>query len=429
MVADYAAFHWTQMFQSCLKPGKLLIRRRLDGNRGSGPIMVKRISILSTYHENVGDDLIRLGVVYQLHKAFGRFLRFQYISKSNRLSTYFPKTWLSHAPVHRMPPVVRRLARAVGHRVEQSRWTHAIDKTIHHDLFVIAGTPLFYFVNRRSSFLQKETWPKIIDDRRSDSSTSLIALGVGSILDRPVAKILEQQPEERDFLKRFVRRASLVTVRDETTMRLLTSVDPESRHKIRRVMCPSVWACEAFGIQRISAAAASRRVLVSYSTESAGWDPNKHHTLDQRWQAARQVVEFFLKKEVQICLVSHNDLDYFAQAELAAQYGLKRPRRVSARSLLRLLSESRLMVSWRVHGAMAALSLGVPTLLFKTDTRFEMASESGAAIQDDRDLDPSKLNHVLESLYEGSSPSHINRLLDRRDKELGIIVGELRQTR
>ena len=404
-----------------------------DRSAPSSTPLIRRVSLLSTYRENIGDDLIRAGVMHQIEHFLERKPSFGHITKSNRLSRYLPLGHLSHFPVQRMPEQRRRRTQFAGRllsRLPGARW---IDKTRNCDLFVIAGTPVFYFVGDQDFIsnerIYSEDWPAEIFDKSLDrpDAPALIGLGLGSIYEGEPAGLLDRHPAAANFLRRFLHRARLVTVRDAGTMRLLECACPERCQILHRTYCPSLWAAARFGIE--PAEQPARQALVGFSLESAGWSPHPN-AREGRRRAFEWVVEALSVSGYSVRLVAHNDLDHVVQQEESTRLSLPAPLRLDAEGLLHEASRSRLVVTWRVHGSLAALSMGTPVLLFRTDSRSQAAEELGAEVLDDLELDRGRLNAVIERLDEDvgqqrrARVDHMRNLIAAETERLAARVRE-----
>ena len=357
-----------------------------------------RTSLLSTYFENVGDDLIRAGVQRQLHTALGHSPTWLHTSKSNGLSLFSPLSRFSHAPSGRMNAIARRIAAGLETRLSESSTFKFFDKAVNTDLFVIAGTPLFYFVGG-DNFLNVEAhsggnWPETIFTKRLEPSGAppLIALGVGSIYEGSPAGLLKSHPKAANFLSRFLRKARLVSTRDDRTYDLLRLACPERENILVRSVCPSLWAEPEARVK-----STGRKVLIGYSTESSNWDLTKprEEVLRKRRLALDWVLQYFHGRGFEIVIAAHNQLDSNIQSALRLGNRAQLLTLNSAKDLTKAATEASLTVTWRVHGAMAALAAGRPAVLFRTDSRWPMAANLGASMVDDRCLHKEDLEAVL----------------------------------
>jgi hypothetical protein len=366
------------------------------------PGVRRPITLLSTYHENTGDDLIRFGVQQQISDALGAVPRWRHVSKSNPLSLNLPLSRWSHAPISRMAPGERAAAAALASAFREAG-PLLRDKVRDAAMLVVAGTPVFYFVGERS-FVEIEAehganWPQtIFADRVEPAATpALLALGVGSIYEGPAEALLERHPAAALFMRRFVERAALVTTRDAATDELLRAAAPASAGRIVRSICPSFWAAQRFGT---AVPEPQRRVTISFALESAEWDLSAPHAavVDARERALSRVVSYFRQRGYAISLVAHNEHDIAAPDTVARRRGLAAPLLVDARGLMDEVARSSVVVTWRVHGAVAARSVGRPALLFRTDSRWEVAADLGADVADDRTASKDDVVTALDRL-------------------------------
>lgn len=362
----------------------------------------RSITLLSTYYENVGDDLIRIGVQRQIRDALEGRVRWRHVAKSNLLSLHLPKSRATHAPLARMPADEQRAAAALTSAL-RGAGSFVEDKLERADAFVVAGTPIFYFVGDRS-FVGVEAaygadWPRRIFAERVESRPALpmLALGVGSIYEGTAADVLAAHPAAAQFIRRFVQRAALVTTRDAPTDDLLRTACPGHGARIMRSVCPSFWAAETL---HAAAPAPQRRVAISFALESVNWDLSapRETVVAARECAFSRVITYFRARSYAIALLAHNEYDLAAAAGVAQRRGLPPPVLVDARTLVDEAARSEVVVSWRVHGAVAARSMGRPALLFRTDSRWQTAAELGAEIADDRTASKEELQTVLDGL-------------------------------
>jgi hypothetical protein len=373
----------------------------------NAPAAPSRIALLSTYYENVGDDLIRLGVQSQIASALGKTPRWRYVSKSNQLSLSMPLSRWSHAPVSRMREDRQRRAATWVRLLERGRFV-VPDKIRGSDAFVVAGTPIFYFVGDYS-FLDIErkygaNWPEAVFENRVERERGprMVALGVGSIYEGSPEELLAKHRAAEAFIRRFVARSSLVTTRDAATDALVRTACPDAHTRILRSICPSFWAGERFGP---AASPRPKRVAVSFTLESANWDLSapREQIVDARLRAFDLVIGYFRERRYDIDLIAHNEYDLDSPTAIAHRWGLRAPRSVDARQLIEAGASAEVVVTWRVHGAIAARSAGRPALLLRTDSRWHTAAEVGASVLDDRTASSDELTAALDALCEAAT--------------------------
>ena len=338
--------------------------------------------LLSTYYENIGDDLIRYGILYLLAKSGFPPSSVGYIAKANPLSVYFPKTPLSHGPWYRMPKRLQYHLACLNNFLSRSSFARRQNKVLNSFGMVVAGTPLFH-LDRKISFLGIDQWIPNIFEKCLISNPDLrfFSLGLGSVIDFDPSDIWKLYPAEAKFIKRYVERSVLITTRDETTYKLLQAAAPDpTKKKIIRSICPSVFGYRQLGINREPSCIDENKVCISFTLESSSWNANPEEAKRKRSEIVESIVTMLMEKKITVQLISHNKLDLPLQQKLADKFKLPRPLKATTATMLKEFATSRLVVTWRVHGALGALSLGVPAVLFKTDNRASMAEELGADV-------------------------------------------------
>jgi len=354
-----------------------------------------RIVIMSTYFENIGDDLIRAGLLYLLKSVYGEDIEIRHVSKSNILSLYVRKIHLlSHAPIRRLNCVNRIVAKLACFIIRKVPWLDKIDVFNNADVFVIAGTPIFYILPE-ASFLGNEIWPHHYFKRALQSKLHIMSIGVGSIIRNSVESIVIDKRFEKEikFISEYLYASNSVFVRDNTTYQLLNKAT--SNNNIVKSICPSMWACNEFNICRNQLTGKSQIICISFSTESTAWDKQPQEFKDTQINLFFMIAQFYITTGFKIKLIAHNELDYVIQNELTRELKIEKPLLLSAKELLDCLNTSMAAITWRVHGAMAALSIGIPVILIKTDNRYLMAEELGAVVLDSEKTSEQQLNEVL----------------------------------
>jgi hypothetical protein len=373
-----------------------------------------RVALLSTYYENTGDDLIREGVQYLVSAILGTEPQWCHISKANRLSLLFPRSKWTHAPISRMRKRTQAAA-SQAWRIARAMRLDRCDKLRNADVLVIAGTPLFYFVGE-SDFVSIEriygdNWPlEILSRLERYTKLRCVALGVGSIYEGAPASIVARFPEATRFIRRLVERSTLVATRDCNTDQLLRAAVPNDDKRIFQTICPSFWAIERLGI---GSGVAEKRVAISFSLESVNWDLSlpRDRVLAMRKDALEVVILHLKARGYAISVLAHNRYDVEAIRALPAAWDLSTPDVSNSRQLITSVATAQAVVTWRVHGALAALSAGRPALLFGTDSRHFTASALGAHILDDRFANASMIRETLDRLLdEGDGDAAERRL-------------------
>lgn len=340
---------------------------------------------LSTFRENVGDDLIRLGCEHLLECLSPGPWRYRRWAKSNALSASVELGRLSKTSIHRRSP----LARAVLRRAERASLTACnpwrFRRLLASDLILLCGTPLFYFT-QHDDFAGNETWPGILlHVARTGQAPPIVTLGCGAIVPDGVDELRTSHSRAFGLVRDVVSIQSLVGCRDLLTQRLIRSAGAPEETPLPVLPCPSVWAADRLGIERDREAAAGRTVCVAFSTESCNWATSGDRDEQVRIDLLGNVLDGIARCGFGAVVLAHNELDVEAiqRAKRSRRdwSGLI-VRRMDATGLLEQLRHARGLVTWRVHGAVAARSLGVPALLFRTDSRSTMAEMLGTTVVD-----------------------------------------------
>lgn len=340
---------------------------------------IQNASLLTTLHENVGDDLIRYGVMHLVASIEGADWRWRMWTKSNPLSAALNLGSLSTCTTHRQPRLVRRcLERAQrGLKRLPGRWQYG--RVLGADVVILCGTPLIYLLPS-TGFHISETWPHDLLAIKGLAPTKpMVAVGVGSILRPNAEEALARHPEAASLIRELFRDLSLFYCRDSATLQLLQKCGVKATSEANLGPCPSLWAVDHFGIRRRKSTNGPT-LCISFSLESSDWAANAAEDLAIRWRLISALIARCRQEKIRIKYLAHNEIDVRACAQLKAKIPAAEADElhvVDARGLLGELSDAIGLVTWRVHGAMAARSLEVPTLLIATDSRFLTAAECG----------------------------------------------------
>jgi hypothetical protein len=386
---------------------------------------MKTAAVLSTYRENVGDDLIRLGCEYLLGRMSPGPWRFRRWAKSNALGASLSFGPLSTTSIHRRSPIVQAVLRRVE-RASIGPWNPwRFRRLLASDVILLCGTPLFY-LTRGHDFADTETWPGILlEAARSGRVPPIVTLGCGSIIPPGGDEMRDAHGAALDLVRNVVAVQSLVVCRDDLTRRLIWSAGIPERTPLPVLPCPSAWAVDRLGIGPVPAVPAGRTVCISFSLESSAW--SEHRERDEHIRAALLAMTLaeIERRGFRAVALAHNEYD------VAAFDRVKRSRRdmnnlavrrVNAVELLVQLRSARGLVTWRVHGAAVARSLGIPALLFRTDSRAAMAETLGATIV------PNAISSgsAVESFLAGCVDDHPRHTRETVDALKADAVGQLR---
>lgn len=375
--------------------------------------------VLSTFHENVGDDLIRLGCEHLLARLSPGPWRYRHWAKSNALGASLPIGPLSTTSIHRRGAIVQAVLRRVERASMGPYNPWRFRRLLASDLIILCGTPLYYFAPGHD-FAGTETWPGILlEAARSGRAPPIVTLGCGSIIPAGVKSLHNTNPAALDLVRDVVAIQSLVVCRDEPTRRLIRSAGVPESNSLTVLPCPSAWAVDRLGIRRVPAAAAERTICVSFSLESSGWSEDSERDEAVRIELLSGALAGIERRGFRAVVLAHNELD------VAAFERVKRSRRdlaslcvtrVNAAGLLEQLGKARGLVTWRVHGAVSARSLGIPALLFQTDSRAPMAETLNAIVVDNAVTSGPAVESFLETCVGDPPPRDHEPLVALKEK-------------
>jgi hypothetical protein len=384
---------------------------------------MKTALLLSTFDENVGDDLIRHGVEHLLEQVSPGPWRYERWAKSNAISASFAVGPLSTATIHRRGGLVR-MAMGRAERASMSPFNPwRFQKLLRSDLVLVCGTPLFYFTAAQD-FADAERWPAIIlHAARTADPPPIVTLGCGSILYRSVEETRARFPRGLAVVRDVVECQSLFVCRDRSTEQLIRAAGVPQEVPIPVLPCPSVWAADRLGI---GPAAAGRTLCISFSTESSTWSDPGDRDVEIRVGLFAAAVAKTRSLGLEAVALAHNDLD------VAAVMRAKRSRtdldgvpvvRVDAAQLLERLRTARGLITWRVHGAAAARSLGIPALLFRTDSRVDLAAGLGATVVDNESSSVGAVDAFLDAAADARPPAGEAALRALKENAVGTLRG------
>lgn len=387
------------------------------------------VTYLSTYFENIGDDFIRLGISYLLNKIYNNEIKEYHVSKSNSLSYLFNLNKWTHSPRWQMNKnqqwITDRIYFFLLRIGFQKRFYKRIEQS---NVIILAGTPLFFFTKGEYTFLKNMNWPSGFygEIKKHFPGKKIFCVGAGSIYDFSVDDLSVTYPEELKFLNNFVNDVDFLAVRDSKTKQLL-SVASQSNNIIQ-LACPSIFSSRKYTISRgESSKLKNKTIVLSYSEESANIDLNKENTISKRREILDKIVTSLTLKGYKLSFFAHNKVDKDLHKYLKAQYPHIKLEKGSSEDFLKLISSVDLLISWRVHGAMGAASLGCPAILFKTDSRASTTEIFDLDVVDDRVSSEGEIMNIINKNLELGYTVKVNNIdvVDKLEREYikALVVG------
>jgi len=306
-----------------------------------------RIGLLTTLGTNIGDDLIREGLIHLLRRLIpAAALKFTIVNKHRPHSVY--PSW--------HPARARSLCGCASFRFTR------FDRC---DVIVQCGTPVLWHGCRASEWAGP-IWRDVLH-RLALQGMPILNLGAGSCYPwerRPTG--LAGDPDE-PFVRLMLQTACVTTARD----RLMSDLCGSVGYEIRPIPCPAFLAGQAY----VSPAAPTRKVVVNFMAGGGHYDWGQNIDAAQWRETMREVVDRLARKGWQPWFIAHNA----AELELAAQLWSRYPRFCTTRpsEYFAAVRDAAFGVVNRMHAAVAAAGLGIPSIAIGTDTRTLMIEALG----------------------------------------------------
>jgi len=369
--------------------------------------------IISTWLDNVGDDLVRNGVQYLVQKAISSEIKWRVVSKYNVLSLLWPcPTVLTHSTASGGEYLSR--ARCFLNRKIEKYFKFSIPGICAKaDIVVVAGSPIFYFNERKAipgdTFCDYEPWTHWIERGLKASNVPMMTIGIGSIQPRSPELLAHDYPKAFEWIRWFHQRNQVMTVRDASTKQL---IELASGSTPPRIPCPSLWGHKLLNIQPRRSSDRENLAVVSFGLESLDWAGG---SAEHREALTKTVIDKARQNKMDIVLLCQTPADFKASTLLSRKLGIQSEVRVirsDVKTLLNMGSRLRLHVSWRPHASMGVLSVGGGSILMSCDNRSAMAKEAGATLVDHL-IEPQALAQVIESKLGSpdDSPSMAKELI------------------
>lgn len=316
-----------------------------------------RIGLITTEATNIGDDLIRLGIVRSLRNAFGP-VELAVLNKHDPLTVY-----PAGHPVRvaRVLPIAKRLGGNVAARIA-APFGHSIFDDC--EMIIQCGGPVLWPDCRRNEWAHP-LWYGVLN--RLEKCVPILNLAAGACYpwERQPSSLVSSR--DRAYLSQVGRTCRLTTVRDKLAQDLMASIG------ISSLLIP----CAAL----LSAATVPKRrpqenghVLISYMLGAGhyDWDQSIDPNL---WEQV--VIELIqrIRKRHSVAFLCHNA----AEVSLAAALDPSLPRLVprSAADYAATIASSKAAICNRMHAAVALASSGIPSIAVGTDSRMLMVGAIG----------------------------------------------------
>lgn len=316
-----------------------------------------KIGLITTLATNIGDDLIRLGIVHALKSAFGH-VELVAINKHDPLTVYPPGHPVRLA---RRLPLAKRRGGDVASRIA-APFGHSVFDDCR--MVIQCGGPVLWPDCRKNEWAQP-LWYGVLNQLQEHVPIVNLAAGTCYPWERQPTSLTGSP--DTPYVLQLGRICRLTTVRDSLAQELLSSLD------ISSLMIPCAALLSALNFKS-GPADPSGPVLISYM-RGAGhydWDQGVNATA---WEDL--VIDLIKRVRARhsVAFLCHNT----TEIDLAAALDSSIPRIVpkSAADYAAMVSSAKAALCNRMHAAVALAGLGIPSIAVGTDSRMLMVDAIG----------------------------------------------------
>jgi hypothetical protein len=356
-----------------------------------------KVGLITTLNTNIGDDLIRAGVMRLLEALLPSHLSLVVVNKHDPMTVYPPG---SLGRTARLLPPSRFRRRAQNLTARLTDMLHSRFETC--DLIVQCGAPVIYPGCSKGEW-SAPLWYGVI--RKVHQRIPVFNLAAGS------AYSWEHCPEtipggtDATYAQDIHSFSRLTTARDQLTEKLFASVGASA---------PLI-PCTAFlasGPISPRPERTSGPIILNYMP--GGGHYSFGEDIDaSRWRRIFLELVKRLRKRHALVLLCH----HVRELRAAEALGTGLPVRLADSSVSEYFSkvcDARLVISNRLHASVAIAGMGVPTMGIGTDTRMLMLDPLGLPYDYVEDVTAEALEEEAEAMLL-SSPTERERLLQLRE--------------
>ncbi len=351
-----------------------------------------RLGLLTTLATNIGDDFIRDGLLHVVRELLPECgLEYVAVCKHEPHSVY--PLWHPLRAVgnnsfcHRtIPGRVRGLAEDVLPSFGFSRFDAC-------DLILQCGTPVIWDGCRNSEW-GRLIWHDVLA-RLGGSGKPILNVGGGSCYPWTRQPTTLVGNADEPFARLMLDACQLTTVRDRLARDMFASLGYQAQH----FCCPAMLV----GKTLVDPARPSRKVAINYMHGGGHYGYGQEIDAGAWENTLRQMIAKIQTVGWQPIFLAHNE----AELKLAAQTWPELPRShpASQREYFNLIRDAAFGIFNRMHAAVAAAGLGIPSVSIGTDTRNLMVETLGLPVF-----------YVKEATVDNISAA-VDSLLLNRDRE------------
>jgi polysaccharide pyruvyl transferase WcaK-like protein len=360
-----------------------------------------RVGLLTTHDTNIGDDFIREGLLEVIRvSAGGRRIALTQVDK-HKPHTVYPR-WHPIRQLYRDGFVPRPHTGRLRSYAE--RWLPPLghSRLDGCDVIIQCGTPIIWEGCAHSEWARL-IWRDVMA-RLARRGTPILNLGGGSCypLERVPSSLIGSADEA--FVRLMLQACSLTTVRDGLAGTLLGSVGPNPQ----LLCCPALLAAGAYA----QPVRPGRKVLVNYMRGGGHFDWGQGIDAVAWERTMRDVVSALRHDGWQVLFLAHNE----TERELAATIwpGLPRALPGTPQEYFDLVRDASFGVFNRMHAAVSAAGLGIPSVAIGTDSRNFMVRQLGLAALYVKEATRDRILSTIDEIIH-TRDAESSRLLELRN--------------
>jgi polysaccharide pyruvyl transferase WcaK-like protein len=357
------------------------------------------VGLISTLGTNIGDDMVREGVLRMLRRVLARGVgRIEVVNK--------------HRPLTVLPAFhpLRGIEVLIPNRFR--RWTYErLELALRHmgetrfdscDIVVQCGAPVVWPGCHKCEWAAP-LWRHTIGRLHTRLPVLNIAAGSCYPWERQPETI--EDAEESAYVREMVGHCRLTTARDVLARKLLE----QAGGKVPLLPCSALLAATPEG-----PSLECPEVLINYMAGGGhyGWDQEIDIGLWER--IVRRVVEE-LKRNHTVGFLCHNREEVRLASSLDSSLPRLAPR--TAEEFFVSTRRAKILLCNRLHAAVCLAGLGIPSVTVGTDTRLLMTRALGIPALYVKDVDAGCLLTALNDIWRRRTEEGERLLLLRRDAE------------
>lgn len=358
-----------------------------------------KVGMVTTINTNIGDDLIRSGIIKVFNKYFKKNkIEYILVNKHDPYSIYpsYHPINLSH-----LAKYLPYKSIAIENRIRNSG--EFIGGSFFHsaDIIVQCGAPVFW-PNCNDCEWAIPIWKDVIGSLYE--KTTVLNLAAGSCYPWETKGNLSHSKKDEEYIKQIIRYCKVTTVRDRLSQEICNQYGGE----VRKIGCTAFLAPEHDSLSDED----KEYVVINYMEGGGHYDWGQD--IDKnKWEETIIKLIIKLKKRHNLVFLCHDELEWDLAGKLDPDILRIWPKNVD--EYFTVLPKISAAVCNRLHASVALAGAGVPTISIGTDTRLLMPEELGLSNFYVKEIDDVMLEGLLEEMISSKRSTKEN-LFEQKNK-------------